>query len=140
MDLPFPLLEQNQVALLRADFMTGHVLDENYNLNKNNINERKIFSIFDTLDLAKKYINEQKIEYKNIEYVIYGKYEEIICYITPKDIARENLIKASNDVGFKIVTPYFYKSDNYNIELFAFLPEYGSINGLIIDLISPPIL
>jgi hypothetical protein len=53
-------------------------------------------------------------------------------------IARETWIKASDDLGFNIVTPYFLMVDGRKQEIFAFLPEYGSYKGTFVFLMSPP--
>ncbi|MDR3058459.1 MAG: hypothetical protein LBU84_10015 [Prevotella sp.] len=79
----FPSLENNQVALVRADFFTGHILDKDYNL-YNVSKECEIYTIFDSIDLAKLYICKQKLKYENIEYIIYGKTKEVLCYIEPR--------------------------------------------------------
>jgi hypothetical protein len=54
------------------------------------------------------------------------------------ETARENWIKASGILNFKIITPYFILVNGNAKEVFMFLPEYGSRNGLIADLIFPP--
>jgi hypothetical protein len=53
-------------------------------------------------------------------------------------IARETWIKASNDLDFKIITPYSLMVDGRKQEVFAFLPEYGSHNGTFVFLMSAP--
>ena len=78
----FPSLTKNQVALARADFMTGHVYDKNFNLYSNS-KGGEVYSTFDSLDLAKQYIAEQKVIHKNIEFWVYGKSQEEILYIKP---------------------------------------------------------
>jgi hypothetical protein len=52
--------------------------------------------------------------------------------------ARLNWQKASKNLFFEIITPYFIEINGIKKELFAFLPEYGSPNGTIICLTSPP--
>jgi hypothetical protein len=52
--------------------------------------------------------------------------------------ARENWIKASLSLRFRLVTPYFVDVNGIKKEVFAFLPEYGSSNGVIICLTSAP--
>jgi hypothetical protein len=51
------------------------------------------------------------------------------------EIVRNNWLKASKEFGFKIITPCFFMLNEVKKEVFAFLPEYGSLNGMIIDLI-----
>lgn len=77
---PFPLLFADQVALLRAEFNTGHVLDENLALQLNN--EQRVYSIFNSLDEAIAAANEITKDGK-VECVIYGKDKAMPKYITP---------------------------------------------------------
>lgn len=55
------------------------------------------------------------------------------------EIARSNWNRASLKLFFKLITPYFADIDGDSYEIFAFLPEYGSINGAIICLTSAPL-
>ncbi|GHV57996.1 hypothetical protein FACS1894182_08450 [Bacteroidia bacterium] len=52
------------------------------------------------------------------------------------DFARKTWLQASKILDFKIATPYFLKLNGIQKEVFAFLPEYGSSNGMIIGLAS----
>jgi len=80
----FPELKEGQVALVRADFKTGNVLDETF---KEAIEiDQEIYTIFDdksqALQFAKSLINERK----DIECVISGEDGEMIYYITPQNV------------------------------------------------------
>jgi hypothetical protein len=46
----FSILDENQVALLRAEFNTGHVLDENLQLTLRD--GQIVYTIFDNIDAA----------------------------------------------------------------------------------------
>ena len=48
--------------------------------------------------------------------------------------ARKNLQKASQDLGFVIVSPYYIFLNGIIKEVFAFLPEYGTSKGTILEL------
>jgi len=52
--------------------------------------------------------------------------------------ARVNWLKASNKLKFKIFTPYSFYFKGIKKEVFAFLPNYGSSNGIIVELTSSP--
>jgi len=81
----FPELKDGQVALLRADFKTGHVLDESFvEAVENN---QEIYTIFDDQDEALQFAKAIISERHDIECVISGKDEELIYYITPQNIA-----------------------------------------------------
>jgi len=80
----FPELKEGQVALVRADFKTGNVLDEAF---KEAVEiDQEIYTIFDdksqALQFAKSLINERK----DIECVISGEDGEMIYYITPQNV------------------------------------------------------
>jgi hypothetical protein len=59
---------------------------------------------------------------------------------TPKqvDIARANLLKASKELGFKVITPFVLDGNNLPHVAFAYLPDYGSPRGTVVGLISAP--
>ncbi|HSZ34650.1 MAG TPA: hypothetical protein VK772_15145 [Puia sp.] len=52
------------------------------------------------------------------------------------EIARNNWIKASGELGFKIITPFEILIEKSEKEVFAYLPEYGSLNGAIFELFT----
>ena len=52
--------------------------------------------------------------------------------------AKEIILKASLELDFRIICPYYYLYNNDNIEIFAYLPEFGSPKGTLVDLIFPP--
>jgi hypothetical protein len=54
------------------------------------------------------------------------------------DLARINWIKASDELGFNITSPYYIIKDDRKIRFFAFIPQYGSPRGTLIDLIFSP--
>ncbi|GHV57994.1 hypothetical protein FACS1894182_08440 [Bacteroidia bacterium] len=54
------------------------------------------------------------------------------------EAVRYNWLRASQELGFRIVTPYIFTLNEVKHEAFAFLPEYGSPNGIIIDLMMEP--
>ena len=67
----FPLLKKEQVALLRSDLDTGHVLDDRYNLAVDD--SQKVYSIFDTLDDALEYTRQLLNNNIKIECTLYDK-------------------------------------------------------------------
>ncbi|MDP2816081.1 MAG: hypothetical protein Q8O19_05320 [Rectinemataceae bacterium] len=54
------------------------------------------------------------------------------------EIVRENWLKASRELGFEITTPYTVTLNNESKEIFAFLPRFGSSNGMYVELTQPP--
>ena len=53
-EIKFPNIKSEQVALLRSDYNTGHVLDDNYTLHINS--NQEIYTIFDSLEDARVFI------------------------------------------------------------------------------------
>ena len=81
----FPELKEGQVALVRADFKTGNVLDE---LFKEAIEiDQEIYTIFDDQNEALQFAKTLIAERKDIECVISGEDGEMIYYITPQNVA-----------------------------------------------------
>jgi hypothetical protein len=76
----FPKLEQNQVALLRADVNTGIVLDDNYAVATKDI--QNVYSIYDSMDDSIKYIKSVFNIRDDIEFVIYDFNNEVIQCIS----------------------------------------------------------
>lgn len=44
----------------------------------------------------------------------------------------------ASELDFEIIAPYTINYDNKELSCFAFLPKFGSENGMVIDVISPP--
>ncbi|ASZ09873.1 hypothetical protein KTO58_26565 [Chitinophaga pendula] len=80
----YPILAGNQVALLRAAFDTGHVLDEDQRLAINS--DQKVYTVFENIDEALIAASEIINGNKNIECVIYDKDENPMHYLTYKDM------------------------------------------------------
>lgn len=78
----FPYLFKGQVALSRAIFSTGQLLDTDFKLYKAS-KGGEIYSVFDSLNLAKKYIAEQHLLHEGVEMWVYGKGQEVIYYSKP---------------------------------------------------------
>lgn len=81
----FPELKEGQVALVRADFKTGHVLDELFVEAVKS--DQEIYTIFNDKQEALQFAKSIIAARKDIECVISGKDEEMIFYITPQNIA-----------------------------------------------------
>ncbi|MBN8850671.1 MAG: hypothetical protein BGO55_30800 [Sphingobacteriales bacterium 50-39] len=77
----FPTLYDNEVAIVRAEFSTGIVLDENF---KQAIHEyQKVYTIFENLDAATSAAERMIQENTNIECTLLGRENSLIRYITP---------------------------------------------------------
>ena len=80
----FPDIQNLQVALLRADINTGHVLDENFNLAING--NQKVFSVFDVIDCAIDFAKSIISNKKDIECNLYAQEMKFLRSITYKDL------------------------------------------------------
>jgi hypothetical protein len=74
----FPELNKNQVTLIRADKITGHVLDEQLILaaDKN----QKVYTVFESLNEAKIFVESFLSTNHNIELVIYSSKKDVLFY------------------------------------------------------------
>jgi hypothetical protein len=66
-----------------------------------------------------------------------GKFE-LIEYDDKIIIARNNFLKASFELKFKFISPFDYKYNNMDYTIFGYLPEFGSENGILIDIMFQP--
>jgi hypothetical protein len=80
----FPKLRIGQVALLRAQNTTGHVLDENCETARS-INQ-KVYTVFENTDDALQFVRSFVSSKGNIECVIYNNNQETLFFITPQNI------------------------------------------------------
>lgn len=71
----FPELSGNQVALLRAKFATGHVLDELFVLaiDDNQKTYTVVETLSDAIELSKKIV----LERNDVECIVYGKNKQV---------------------------------------------------------------
>jgi len=69
---------------MRVDSKTGQRLDENYNVVINEI--QKVYTQFESLDLAIEAINTTILEKANIEFIIYDCHKNALKFI--RDISR----------------------------------------------------
>lgn len=73
--LKFPTLKNEEVAILRANAMTGHILDEKYTLYMKN-NNQTVFSIFSNRKEAIDFIINNR--QPNIEFVVFDRNKHIV--------------------------------------------------------------
>jgi hypothetical protein len=72
----FPEIDLNEVALVRVDSKTGHVLDENFCLCLSE--SQKVYTVFGSEEEAMSYINRKKMEIPNIDYSLYNNENKLI--------------------------------------------------------------
>jgi hypothetical protein len=75
----FPDLNDDQVAIMRADSLTGHVLDESFLLAVDDC--QTVYTIADSLEDAIGIVDDLKAKNANVEFVIYGKDEVVLKFI-----------------------------------------------------------
>lgn len=75
----FPKLTNTQVALLRADINTGHVIDEKLGLAISD--DQKVYTLFDDSEKALFYAKNLILENKTVECVIYSDESKILYHL-----------------------------------------------------------
>lgn len=76
----FPKLKAEQVAILRAETSTGHVLDENFELATND--EQEVYTVCESLHDAVNLVTTIMKERADIECVIYGSNKHVLKYLS----------------------------------------------------------
>lgn len=76
----FPILIEEQVAVVIADGATGHVLNIKLEIFMNDSSD-EIYSLFNNIDLAKDFVKNQSISNDKIEFLIYDKNQTILGYV-----------------------------------------------------------
>ena len=80
----------DKIKLLRADYRTGRVLDENYIFyDRTNAEKQVEFTYFDDLESAINYINANKNLHINVEFHIYINDEPAYKDISDLDLTTE---------------------------------------------------
>lgn len=80
----FPNLKEGQFAIIRADFNTGTVLDEEFNYAIKD--SQKVYNIVDGLSNAISRAKTMIIERGSVECIIYDHSHNLASYITPNNI------------------------------------------------------
>jgi hypothetical protein len=75
--MEFPILQENQVAVIHAEKATGHVLDLEYNLYRKD-KPKSVYSIFESMQLAEQYIERIKAQRNDLEFVVYDRNESVL--------------------------------------------------------------
>ena len=73
-----PILEEPQVSVVRADYMTGHVLDEEFQLHKRGESKLPIFTVFSSLQEAEEYIGEHAALFSEVEFWVYDGVGDVL--------------------------------------------------------------
>ncbi|MBW4891961.1 hypothetical protein KXQ82_19710 [Mucilaginibacter sp. HMF5004] len=84
----FPELNTWHVALLRAEFKSGVVLDEQFKPVTDN--KQKIYTKFTQADEAFAVAKQLILQNPDTECIIYGHDEEVLYYLTPQNITHIN--------------------------------------------------
>jgi len=75
-------MTEGQVALVRANTQYGQVLNELFQLEQSDT--KKVFTVFDSLQDAKKYAESFLNKTDEYEFVIYNSKNEVLAYLDPK--------------------------------------------------------
>jgi len=80
----FPKLKEGEVALLRAETLTGHILDEQLELAVND--SQKTYTVINSSDEALSVAKNLIAGRSDIECVIYGKDKEVFYFLNSQNI------------------------------------------------------
>ena len=84
----FPEILSSQVALVRANYFTGQILNSNFKLFLANCGQ-KMYTVFDSLEDAEKYIESFKQEYEILVYfLVYDCNSKYINSYLPEEDAQ----------------------------------------------------
>ncbi len=75
----FPTLQENQVALARAQKATGIILDEQFNVHISELNE--VYTIFEGMQQAIAYVDSVKGTRNDVEFIIYDRNQSVLSFI-----------------------------------------------------------
>ncbi|MDR6570979.1 UNVERIFIED_ORG: hypothetical protein DFS12_11161 [Chitinophaga ginsengisegetis] len=84
----FPVLEDGEIALLRAKRATGHVIDDNFQLAINV--SQKVFTVFNDINAALLSAREIVKRNSDIEVCLYGKENVMLHLITADNLESPN--------------------------------------------------
>ncbi|MDD7884634.1 hypothetical protein [Flavivirga sp. 57AJ16] len=79
--MKFPVINEQQVALLIAEKATGVVLNTNLDTYREDIDNGPVYKIFENLTKAQGYIKNLKSNNPDIEFVLYDNEQSVIEYI-----------------------------------------------------------
>ena len=116
----FPKIKPPEVALLRINTFTGHLLDSDFLPCPNFRITRgaEVYSVFGSLDIAKAYIEENKSDYPNAEYCVYDFAEKIVFTYQPTQTSD----LPQRDLGEKFLV--YPKDDNLRDKLSEILATF----------------
>ncbi|MDR2834639.1 MAG: hypothetical protein LBV69_00360 [Bacteroidales bacterium] len=97
-----PNIAGKQVAIIRVDYLTGHVLDDEFNLYNAKSENRNVYSIFESLDIAKAYIDKFRFTHKTIEFCIYDSSYNVLEYIKAVILERDDKLSTVPTKNIKI--------------------------------------
>jgi len=80
----FPILKDEQVALMRADIFKGRVLDELFLVARDD--KQIVYTIINCFDEAIKIANQVIKEHTDVECLIYDRNQKVLSFLRPKDI------------------------------------------------------
>jgi hypothetical protein len=74
----FPILNAEQVAVIRAESGTGHILDDKFNLAIDD--EQKVYTIFDTTKDALVFVEKELIKRQGFDLSIFDQAQNLLYY------------------------------------------------------------
>lgn len=85
--MKFPILKEHEFAVLMANGETGIILDLNFNIYQNNIEIQNVYSIFENIQKAKKFVENISAVHQKIEFIIYNSKQEVVEFIKARSFS-----------------------------------------------------
>lgn len=82
----FPVLHNNEVAIMHTDAKTGDVLDSKYMPYTSS--EQVLYVVFSSLDEAMKYIQKEVRPLRDVEVIVYNATKDVVHYYNPVEPSR----------------------------------------------------
>ena len=82
--MKFPILSPGEVAILRAEYATGHILDESLKIAIND--GQTVFTVVNSIDKALQIVKDLIKGNEELECVIYDEKEKMLFYINKGNV------------------------------------------------------
>ena len=83
MKFNFSALSDSQVALLRADALTGDILDDKFELFLTE--SQNAYTVFESVNDARKYVDKTIKPMRSVEALVYNRVKEVVFYYDPAE-------------------------------------------------------
>jgi|GEM_PF-4827347 hypothetical protein len=80
-----PVLAEPAVSVVRADYMTGHVLDEEFQFHRRGESKLPVFTVFLSSLEAEEYIQKHAVKFPEVEFWVHNSAGDVLqCFPAQK--------------------------------------------------------